>query len=138
MVSNSRQSWHRAPERLDPSAEPDTMTLGEHRSLTVAAPVPRPVARPVELVAVPVVDESWRARANCLGVDPALFFPERGEPTGQAKAVCAGCSVRAECLDYAIETTARFGIWGGCSEAERRVLRGQRARARAAERKAAS
>ena len=61
-----------------------------------------------------------------------------GEPTDQAKAVCAGCSVRAECLDYAIETTARFGIWGGCSERDRRVLRGQRARARAAQRRAAS
>lgn len=71
----------------------------------------------------------WIARANCLGVDPALFFPGQGESTKEAKEVCTGCTVRVECLEYAIETGERFGIWGGKSERERRRMRGDRRRA---------
>ena len=66
---------------------------------------------------------SWQSSANCLGVDPGLFFPERGESTREAKAVCDGCSVRVECLDFALDASEKFGIWGGMSERERRRLR---------------
>ena len=38
--------------------------------------------------------EVW-AGALCAQVDPELFFPEKGEPTRDAKAVCAACPVRA-------------------------------------------
>ena len=30
-------------------------------------------------------DRRWQERANCLGVDPDLFFPERGASTREAK-----------------------------------------------------
>ena len=40
----------------------------------------------------------WQDLANCLGVDPDLFFPERGASTREAKAVCHGCIVRDDCL----------------------------------------
>lgn len=66
-------------------------------------------------------NQPWRARANCRGVDPDLFFPERGSSQREAKAVCAGCEVRAECLAEGLHETV--GIWGGTSERERRVLR---------------
>ena len=69
----------------------------------------------------------WQERANCLGVDPDLFFPERGASTREAKAVCRGCEVRLECLEYALEHGEKFGIWGGLSERERRRVRRQRA-----------
>jgi len=77
-------------------------------------------------------DESkrWQEEANCLGVDPDLFFPERGASTREAKAVCAGCEVRVDCLEYALANGEKFGIWGGLSERERRRLRRQRALAR--------
>ena len=39
-------------------------------------------------------DRSWQDYANCLGVDPDLFFPERGASTREAKEVCRGCVVR--------------------------------------------
>jgi WhiB family redox-sensing transcriptional regulator len=65
----------------------------------------------------------WQARANCLGVDPDLFFPERGSSTREAKEVCRGCVVREDCLDYAIANGEKFGIWGGMSERERRKVR---------------
>ncbi len=71
--------------------------------------------------------QRWQERANCLGVDPDLFFPERGASTREAKAVCKGCEVRGECLEYALAHGEKFGIWGGLSERERRRVRRQRA-----------
>ena len=68
-------------------------------------------------------DRGWQARANCMGVDPDLFFPERGASTREAKEVCRGCVVREDCLDYAIANGEKFGIWGGMSERERRRVR---------------
>lgn len=76
----------------------------------------------------------WQTRANCMGVDPDLFFPERGQSTREAKEVCRGCVVREDCLEYALANGEKFGIWGGMSERERRRLR----RARALARRAAS
>ena len=43
-------------------------------------------------------ESSWWDYANCLGVDPALFFPERGASTKEAKEGCRGCVVREDCL----------------------------------------
>jgi WhiB family redox-sensing transcriptional regulator len=77
-------------------------------------------------------DRSWQEYANCLGVDPDLFFPERGASTREAKEVCRGCVVREDYLEYALANGEKFGIWGGMSERERRRLRRQRAIARRA------
>jgi WhiB family redox-sensing transcriptional regulator len=77
-------------------------------------------------------DKSWQDMANCLGVDPDLFFPERGASTREAKEVCKGCVFRDDCLEYALANGEKFGIWGGMSERERRRIRRQRALARAA------
>ncbi|MBC3189971.1 WhiB family transcriptional regulator [Pseudonocardia sp. C8] len=70
----------------------------------------------------------WRADAACRGTDPETFFPvaeagparERAEAA--AKAVCAGCPVRAECLAWALESLP-FGVAGGMGEDERAALR---------------
>jgi WhiB family redox-sensing transcriptional regulator len=72
-------------------------------------------------------ERRWQEQANCLGVDPDLFFPERGASTREAKSVCRGCEVRVECLEYALAHGEKFGIWGGLSERERRRVRRQRA-----------
>jgi WhiB family redox-sensing transcriptional regulator len=77
-------------------------------------------------------DRSWQDRANCLGVDPDLFFPERGASTREAKEVCRGCEVQQDCLEYALRNGEKFGIWGGMSERERRRIRRARALARRA------
>ena len=71
-----------------------------------------------------VLDEaSWQERALCAETDPEAFFPEKGGSTREAKKVCLGCDVRAECLEYALENDERFGIWGGLSERERRRVK---------------
>lgn len=71
----------------------------------------------------------WRGRAACRDVDPEVFFPvaQAGsvheQQVAAAKAVCAGCPVRSECLEEAL---ARIpdGIAGGLTSAERhRVVR---------------
>ncbi|MDR0366565.1 MAG: WhiB family transcriptional regulator [Bifidobacteriaceae bacterium] len=69
----------------------------------------------------------WQERALCAQTDPEAFFPEKGGSTREAKRVCSMCEVRAECLDYALANDERFGIWGGCSERERRRLKAARA-----------
>ena len=65
----------------------------------------------------------WAERALCAQTDPEAFFPEKGGSTREAKKVCLGCDVRAECLEYALANDERFGIWGGLSERERRRLK---------------
>lgn len=66
----------------------------------------------------------WQSDALCAETDLEAFFPEKGGSTRQAKAICASCDVKAQCLEYAMSGDGeRFGIWGGLSERERRVLR---------------
>ena len=68
----------------------------------------------------------WQVSAACKGSDANLFFPERGASTRVAKAICRECAVRDECLDFAIDTGEKFGIWGGMSERERRRVKSER------------
>lgn len=75
----------------------------------------------------------WAPRAACLGKDEEkgapVFFPSnevrRGgpDPREEAKAICATCPVREECLEYALAFPEPLGIWGGMDEEERRRLR---------------
>lgn len=69
-----------------------------------------------------VDDQPWASDALCAQTDPEAFFPEKGGSTREAKAVCTGCMVQAECLDYALEHHIRHGIWGGMSERDRRCI----------------
>lgn len=73
---------------------------------------------------------AWAARAACRGQDTRVFFVERGEPTTEARRLCATCPVRDDCLDYALAANITFGIWGGTSPLQRRQL--QRTRRRTA------
>jgi WhiB family transcriptional regulator, redox-sensing transcriptional regulator len=76
---------------------------------------------------------SWVERARCVGEDPELFFP-MGAPrlvmvqTANAKAVCDGCPVQPECLEWSLVTAQDAGVWGGLDEDERREIRRQRRR----------
>src|SRR6266567_926143 len=75
----------------------------------------------------------WASRGACRDEDPDLFFPIAStgpalEEIARAKAVCARCQVRAECLSYALETGQDCGVWGGATEQERRAMRARRNR----------
>ena len=74
----------------------------------------------------------WTGSARCTEADPEIFFPPRNNPGRAARAVCAGCEVRAQCLAYAtVHAQENYGIWGGLSRVERirlrDALRGRRA-----------
>lgn len=69
-------------------------------------------------------EDNWRDRGRCAEVDPEIFYPGKGVPTAAAKAICRGCEVRFQCLDYALETGEQWGVWGGLSVQERSRLRG--------------
>ena len=73
---------------------------------------------------------SWRSAASCRSADPELFFPlsESGkalEQIAEAKAICIGCPVRRQCLEFALRTRPH-GIWGGLTELERHTWRTER------------
>lgn len=65
----------------------------------------------------------WHDDAACRSTDPAIFFPDTEEEAKAARAVCSGCPVRMDCLDYANRTRQDFGIWGGLDEKQRRKQR---------------
>jgi WhiB family redox-sensing transcriptional regulator len=65
----------------------------------------------------------WMASGACRGADAGRFFPGRGQDVRPAKALCARCPVRADCLEYALADTGLQGIWGGTSARERRQIR---------------
>lgn len=65
----------------------------------------------------------WHRHAACRTAPPSLFFPERGDPTAPAKAICAKCPVLVECRAYALDAgPVLHGIWGGMSGRERQRL----------------
>jgi WhiB family redox-sensing transcriptional regulator len=66
---------------------------------------------------------AWVGDAVCAQTDPEVFFPEKGASSREARRVCRGCGVRKECLEFALRTGQRFGVWGGVSERQRRSMK---------------
>lgn len=71
----------------------------------------------------------WQDHGSCRDADPLLFFHpqnERGNARARrdrtAKMICAGCTVRLECADYAVRAREPYGVWGGLSEDEREQI----------------
>lgn len=101
--------------------------VSAHQANRDTRPVNIRRANSVPPIGDPEVDDyDYTDFANCRGVDPDLFFPERGASTREAKEVCRGCVVREDCLETALTNGEKFGIWGGMSERERRRIRRQR------------
>lgn len=83
-------------------------------------------------------ESTWKALAACrpdAGVDPATaterFYPKAAEGRGgkrtnlhaPAKAVCAQCPVRGDCLHAALERDEGYGVWGQLDASERRRIK---------------
>lgn len=99
-------------------------TTGSAMMGATSRPHLRLVSDAVEVFeSAPDTSDQWQDRALCAQTDPEAFFPEKGGSTREAKKICLGCEVRAECLEYALAHDERFGIWGGLSERERRRLK---------------
>ena len=80
---------------------------------------------------------NWRSAGACLSADPDLFFPisttgPAEKQIARAKTICAGCTVRLECLEFAMTHDQVYGIWGGTTAEDRRRQRRRKRRASAA------
>ena len=79
-------------------------------------------------LSAPFVRHPWMDDALCTQVDPDLFFPQgKGSVTRSmaiaARGVCCDCTVRAECLQMAMDDPHLEGVWGGRTHEERRQMR---------------
>ena len=120
MTSNSR--IHELLQRSSLGAAGAQALIGRTAPDTAREVVARSGRRP-PFVVLEGGDEKpdWQASAKCADADPDLFVapaPTRVE-IEQAKAICAQCPVREQCLQHAIEAKERFGIWGGLTPGER-------------------
>ncbi|WP_344259608.1 WhiB family transcriptional regulator [Streptomyces sodiiphilus] len=82
----------------------------------------------------------WHAEAACRRDEAGLFFAPSQEPTASrlsreqaAKSVCSRCPVLVECREHALLQPEPYGVWGGLTAAERRVVLSRRRRREAAE-----
>ncbi len=119
-------------------------------SSAVPSPAPSPVVRP-SAAASPVLaaqlldrpaapqpageDDPWHTAAACRRDEVGLFFAPSKEPTAarlsreeQAKQVCARCPVLLDCREHALAQPEPYGVWGGLTAAERRVVLARRRR----------
>jgi len=72
-------------------------------------------------------DGRWRVKAACANSDTEKFFPNRDGVdaamiVAQAQLCCATCTVRKECLEFALTNKLKYGIWGGITSRNRRGL----------------
>ncbi len=73
----------------------------------------------------------WFDDAACRDVDTDVFFPTSDAHAEEAKAICAACPVREECLEHALATRPAEGVWGGLTPIERhRMIRRRQKAAR--------
>lgn len=75
---------------------------------------------------------AWQLSAACRGMDPAIFYPDRGDSKllDYPLAICARCIVQVDCLDHAIAHHETDGVWGGTSGKDRRAEFSRRFRQR--------
>lgn len=64
----------------------------------------------------------WMADGSCRNYPAAAFFPSDGGGVDAARQICASCRVAEQCLEYALVQRIEHGVWGGCSERERRRI----------------
>lgn len=72
-------------------------------------------------------DQSWREKARCKGLSVDLFFPKKKDIktnhllVANSRLVCAGCPVRKECLQFAVDNVITHGMYGGVMPRDRRT-----------------
>jgi WhiB family redox-sensing transcriptional regulator len=74
------------------------------------------------------MNQQWRSKSACQGLDPEIFYPLDDDESEEAKAICAVCSVREACLEHALGHREKDGVWGGATERDRRRMIRQRRR----------
>lgn len=65
------------------------------------------------------IEGNWMLKANCRKGDPEVFFADGNADNKAAIRLCDNCTVKKECLEFALEPGEKFGIWGGMTTTER-------------------
>lgn len=100
----------------------------------------KPKVKPT--INIKAIESSWIWQANgaCRGEDSNLFFyedqergPSKDKRIASAKAICETCTVKTECLEFALQINEQHGIWGGTTPEERYTIKRRRQRERAKE-----
>lgn len=68
----------------------------------------------------------WHQEAACRGQGPAEFVRGPKYDYGSVRELCETCPVRMQCLEYALSDESITGLWGGTTDAERRLIRRRR------------
>lgn len=68
------------------------------------------------------METEWMSQGNCHNHPPATFFPSDGVGVEIARRICSDCPTKSPCLEYALANRIDHGVWGGCSERERRRI----------------
>ena len=98
----------------------------------------KPKVKPT--ISVKAIEASWvwQAQGACRDMDSNLFYyedqergPAKEARIANAKAVCEGCKVKTECLEFALQINEQYGIWGGLTPEERYTLKRRRQRQKA-------
>jgi len=77
----------------------------------------------IPMLEAPILEERpWAVYSACREAEPEMFFASTRADERAALAVCDACAVADQCLEFAIETRERFGVWGGTHERERRKM----------------
>ena len=66
--------------------------------------------------------DSWRSARACISANTLTFFPRNRKQRLEALGYCGICLVRGECLKYALDNSIEFGIYGGKTEDERKLM----------------
>jgi WhiB family redox-sensing transcriptional regulator len=74
----------------------------------------------------PSFQPRWEENAACRDQPPGWWFDTGGVETVQAFSICTACSVRPECLAFALDHPTLIGIWAGTTADDRRRLRRER------------
>jgi WhiB family redox-sensing transcriptional regulator len=76
-----------------------------------------------DFLTAPILEERpWAVFAACKEEKSMKFFPQNRAEEREALAICSMCPVVDDCLDHALESNERFGVWGGTTERQRRKL----------------
>jgi WhiB family transcriptional regulator, redox-sensing transcriptional regulator len=108
---------------------------GSAVSASAAAAARSPLSPLHKLSQVRDTGGPWHSEAACRSDEAGLFFAPSKEPTAArlsreeaAKRVCARCPVMLECREHALLQPEPYGVWGGLTAAERRVVLARRRR----------
>ena len=64
-------------------------------------------------MSTPTVQDEPLPVLPCHVGDPNLWFADSPAALERAKALCADCPIRRECLAAALERAEPWGVWGG-------------------------